>query len=130
MTGTCKFCNQTMIVDGAENQQAADEYATEHCRCEEGRAYRNIEQMKKEAKENAADLFPLPEGANCKEKVRHELMLKTMNCIIDNVADGIIQKATIKINERVTASIFITAKDGIRIKKNYKEEYVLEANHY
>ena len=130
MTGTCKFCGQTMKVEDAENQKAADDYASMHCKCKEGMAFRNIEDMKDAAKANAESLFPLPEKACEKETHDHAELLKLMNCIIENVAEGIIEKATVKVSERVTASIFITAKDGIRIKKNYKEEYVLEANHY
>lgn len=130
MTGTCKFCGQTMIVENAESQKAADEYASMHCKCDQGRNYRNIEDMKDAAKENAKALFTVPEDASEKKIHENEELLKLMNCIIENVAEGVIEKATVKVNERVTASIFITTKDGIRIKKNYKEEYVLEANHY
>ena len=130
MTGTCKFCNQTMIVQDAENQNEADNYATMNCNCKEGREYRNIEDMKDAAKENAKSLFTLPDNPTEKQIKEHDELIKLMGNIIDNVAEGNIEKCSLKISERITASIFITAKDGIRIKKNYKEEYVLEANHY
>lgn len=130
MIGECKFCRQTMLVEDAEDQTAADLYATRNCKCEDGRKFRNIEDMKEAAKANAEALFPEIEGATDAERVKHSELMRVMDNIINIVAAGVIQKCTLKINERTTASIFITAKDGIRIKKNYKEEYVLEANRY
>lgn len=124
MTGTCRFCGQTMMTE-ANLIDAADELATRNCTCEEGRAYRNIEDMKCEAKQNAYALFSKDDMDDYTQ-----MLLQTMANIIDAVAAGIIEKATLKINERTSASIFITPKDGIRIKKNYKEEYVLEANRF
>lgn len=122
MTGECRYCHQTMMTD-ADSKERADEIATMSCKCEEGRIYRNIEDMKCEAKQNAYALFSKDDMDDYTQ-----MLLQTMANIIDAVAAGIIEKATLKINERTSASIFITSKDGIRIKKNYKEEYVLEAN--
>lgn len=130
MTGICKFCGQTMMCEGITNQEYADEYATRNCKCDEGRNYRNIEDMKEEAKQNAEALFKMDEFETIQEEVKNENLLQMLNALIDSVAAGIIKKATVKLNERTTASIFITAKDGIRIKKNYKEEFVLEANRF
>lgn len=133
MLGECKFCGQTMIVEDAVEQQEADKYATMHCECQEGRKFRNIEDMKEAAYANAEALFkiddevPFPDDALI---ARNKQLLELMKNAINAVAAGVIEKATIKIGERTTASIFITATDGIRIKKNYKEEYVLEANRY
>lgn len=124
MTGTCKYCGQTMMTD-ATTIEVANEIATENCKCEEGRIFRNIEEMKCEAKQNAYALFSADDMND-----KNQMLLQLMSDIIDVVAAGVIQKATIKLNERTTASIFITAKDGIRIKKNYKEEFVLEANRF
>lgn len=130
MTGTCKFCGQTMMCEGSPLQSCADEYATRNCKCDEGRNYRNIEDMKEEAKQNAEALFQIDEFESIQEEVKNENLLELLDALIDSVAAGIIKKATVKLNERTTASIFITAKDGIRIKKNYKEEFVLEANRF
>lgn len=130
MLGECKFCRQTMIVEDATEQTAADLYATRNCECQEGRRFRNVEDMKEAAKANAEALFPAPEGTTSAELVKHMELIGMMEKIIDNVAAGVIEKCTLKINERTTASIFITATDGIRIKKNYKEEYTLEANRH
>lgn len=128
--GTCRFCKQTMIVEGEKDQQAADNYATMHCKCKEGMKFRNIEDMKSAALENAKSLFVIHENAGEKEKADHEKLINLMSNIINSIADGIIEKCSIKVSERTSASIFITAKDGIRIRKDYKEQYVLEANHY
>lgn len=132
MLGNCKFCGQSMLVENANTPEEANEYATQNCKCDAGRNYRNIEEMKAEAKANAEALFgieelPFPDE---KEQMKNAALLDMMDIIINNVAAGIIKKCTLKLNERTTATIFITPKDGIKIKKNYKEEFVLEANHY
>lgn len=131
MTGTCKFCGQEMIVD-CSDQNVADRIATEECKCDEGREFRNVEEMKKEAKENAEALFGLDEVPfpDEKEMEKNRALLGMMNNIIDNLAAGTMKRVTIKLNERTSATMFITKEDGIKIKKNYKEEYVLEANHF
>lgn len=131
MTGTCKFCGQTMMVEAGTIEQA-NEMATMDCKCDEGRAYRNIEDMKREAKANAEALFgieevPFPDE---NEQMKNAALLDMMDVIINNVAAGIIKKCSLTLNERTTATIFITPKDGIKIKKNYKEEFTLEANRY
>lgn len=131
MTGTCKFCGQTMMVD-CSDPLIADRIATEECKCPEGMEYRNIEQMKFEAKENAKALFglddvPFPDE---KEEEKNRRLLEMMYNIIDNLAAGTMKRCSIKLNERTTATLFITKEDGIKIKKNYKEEFVLEANHF
>ena len=133
MIGECKFCRQTMIVEDAADQQNANDYATMHCECQEGRRFRNIEDMKAAAKANAEALFKIDDDVPFPDDVlraKNKKLLELMNNAIDVIAEGAIRKCTLRIDDRTTATILITAKDGIRIKKNYKNEYVLEANQY
>lgn len=128
--GTCKFCGQTMMVEGIETQLSRDDYASKNCKCKEGMRYRNIEDVKEAAKANAEALFVLDPHASAEQIKKHKDLLNLLNCIIENVAEGIIEKSSVKIGERTSVSIFITSLDGIRIKKSYKEDYVLEANRH
>lgn len=134
MTGTCKFCNQTMIVADVDNQADADEYASRNCNCNEGRAYRNIEDMKEEAKENARSLFeidndvPFPEDPSIITK--NQKLIKLMDNIIDSIAEGAIKKSSIKIDERVSATIYLTKNGGIDTIRSYKDNQNLSANLY
>lgn len=132
MTGTCKYCGQTMMVVGIDDEETANRIATEQCKCPEGMDYRNIEQMKDEAKANAEALFkiddlPFPDE---KAEMKNLALLDLMDKIIDNLAAGTVKKVSLKLDERTTATMVITKSDGITIKKNYKEEFSLEANKY
>lgn len=132
MLGNCKFCGQSMLAENANTPDEANEFATMNCKCEEGRRYRNIEDMKTEAKSNAEALFKIEEVPfpDEKEEMKNAALLDLMDKIIDSVAAGIIKKATLKLDERTTALIQITPKDGIRIKKKLNAEYSLDANHF
>lgn len=130
MTGTCKYCGQTMMVE-ANNIEEADNIATNECKCQEGREYRNVEQMKAEAKANAEAMFkidlPFPE---VKEEMKNFELLDLMDKIIDNLAAGTIKEVSLKLDERITAIMRVKGSDAITIKKKYKEEFSLEANKY
>lgn len=131
MTGTCKYCGQTMMVAGIDDEEYANQIATEQCKCPEGMEYRNIEQMKTEAKANAEALFkidlPFPDE---KAEMKNLALLDLMDKIIDNLAAGTIKKVSLRLDERTTATMSVKGSDAITIKKNYKEEFSLEANKY
>ena len=115
MTGTCKFCGQTMMTDFSD-PYIADEVATDECTCEEGREFRNMEQWKLEAKQNIDNLC---------EDVKKGIV-NAMKAIVDSIAAGECKKANIKVNERVSISI-ILKKDCIDVERSFKEKSVLSA---
>lgn len=119
MIGHCRFCGQSMMTD-CETEEAANDYAERNCKCPEGMELRNIEDMKEAAKENIVALF---------EDEADETIGLMMHCV-DTLAAGKVSKVTISIDERTKASLIRTAKDGIQLKKNYKEDFVLEANKF
>lgn len=131
MTGTCKYCGQTMMVAGIDDEEYANQIATEQCKCQEGREYRNVEQMKAEAKANAEAMFkidlPFPDE---KAEMKNLALLDLMDKIIDNLAAGTIKEVSLKLDERITAIMRVKGSDAITIKKKYKEEFSLEANKY
>ena len=115
MTGTCKYCGQTMMVE-TEYQEYADKIATDECKCEEGREYRNIEEWKVEAKANI-DALTEDVGATITE---------AMEKVVDAIAAGECKKASIKINERVSINIALK-KDCIDVERIFKEKDILSA---
>ncbi len=129
MTGVCKFCGQHMMVEAAD-QEYADKIATDECKCQEGREYRNIEEMKVEAKAYAENLFkidlPFPEE---EEERKNLMLLDLMDLIIENLAAGSIKSCSLGLNSRVTAKMKATSS-GLEIKKKYNEESTLTANKY
>lgn len=119
MLGHCKYCGQSMMTE-AETQEAADYIAEMNCKCKEGMEHRNTENMIDDAKSNVISLF------SDEDLETTDVMYKA----IEALAAGSIKKCSIKINERTTCNIIRTSKDGIQIKKDYKENFVLEANKF
>lgn len=115
MTGTCKFCGQTMIVE-CSDPLIANKIATEECKCEEGREFRNMEEWKFEAKNNIESL--------CESM--GETTITVLYGVVDAIAAGEIKKASIKVNERVNISV-VLKKDCIDVERSYKEKNVLTA---
>ena len=115
MIGTCKFCGQSMMTEEID-EEIANEIATEECKCEEGRRYRNIEDMKREAKNNVESLF---------ESV-HEPVRVIMNNAVDAIAAGACKTVTIKVNERIKA-VVAQGKDSIKVSRIYNETSMIEA---
>ena len=104
------------MMTASEVQEVADEIATEECKCPEGMEYRNMEQWKRDAKEN---IDALTEDVG--EKATNVMMM-----MVDAIAAGECKKASIKINERVSVSI-VLKKDCIDVERSYKEKNVLSA---
>lgn len=119
MLGYCKYCGQSMMTD-RDTQEGADYEAEMNCKCKEGMENRNTEDMKEAAKSNVNALF----------EDEDEITINVMYVTIDALAAGAIKKCSIKIDERTSCNLIRTAKDGIQIKKDYKENFVLEANKY
>lgn len=123
MLGNCRYCGQQMMTD-EETQEAADYVAEMNCKCKEGMEHRNTENMIGDAKENIDALFV--DEYTQPDDAAIILMYKA----IDALAAGSVKQVSIKINERTSCKIIRTAKDGIQIKKDYKENFVLEANKF
>lgn len=115
MLGTCKYCGQQMMTQ-SEIEEVANDIATLDCKCEEGRNYRNIEDMKTEAKSNVRTLF---------ETVQDPVK-QIMDNAIDAIAAGTCKDVTIKVNERLKAKI-AKGKDSIKVSRIYNETNTIEA---
>ena len=142
MTGTCRFCGQTMMVDydsfteemaeKIKNGMSVDDIATNECKCPEGMEYRNVEKCKEDAKANAESLFkidfdvPFPDE---KAKRKNIALLDLMNIIIDNIAAGTIKKVTLNIDKRVKATIS-DKPDKIEVNRAFKDSQSLAAEKY
>lgn len=130
MTGTCKFCNQTMIVADVDNQKDADEYASRNCNCKEGREYRSIEDMKECAWENAQSLFTLPDGVPEEAFKKHQEKMSLVHKMIEYVASGAITKCSVKINDWTTAVISINKNGEVDTIKKISQNLKLTATRY
>ncbi len=102
------------------NQESADYVAEMNCKCQEGMEHRNTEDMKDAAKTNVTSLFPDEDMKT----------IDVMYAAIEALAAGTLKKVSIKIDERTTCNLIKTQADGIKIKKDYKENFVLEANKF
>lgn len=97
LIGTCKFCGQMIALPDPKEWEAeeADEEATRKCQCKEGQRYRSRVFDLKTAKENITVLF-----AKFPDDV-HDILYKAAVAIEDKVID----KASFKLSEEVTATI-------------------------
>lgn len=97
LIGTCKFCGQMKALPDPKEWEAEepDEEATLKCQCKEGQLYRSREFDLKNAKENINVLF-----AKFPDDV-HEILYKAAIAVEDKIID----KASFKLSEEVTATI-------------------------
>lgn len=123
MLGECKFCGQTMIVEDAVGQQEANDYASKNCTCDVGRKYRNIEDIKAEAKMNVRALIELEYEAEFENEPaikRNKNQINLIDLIIDKMAEDTTPRVTVKISETTTVVLVRKADGGIEVEKKYK----------
>lgn len=115
MTGTCRYCGQTMMTI-SEVEAIANEIATNECKCPEGMEFRNMEQWKIDAKEN---IDALTEDVG-------DLAKSAMRSVVDAIAAGMCKKVSFKVNERINITILLK-KDCIDVERSFKEKNTLSA---
>jgi len=95
--GTCKFCGQMKILPDPKEWEAEepDEEATLKCQCKDGQLYRSRAFDLKNSKENISVLF-----AKFPDEV-HRILYNAAVAIEDKIID----KASFKLSEEVTATI-------------------------
>lgn len=90
MTGTCKFCGQTMEAEtGSINE--ANEYASYYCTCTGGRKLRAAA----DAKDNVNELFGEKAVVYGFEPIADDEFINFLYMIIDSIAAGIVPAASV-----------------------------------
>lgn len=125
--GACKFCETPQMVPDFETQEAADEEATLMCDCEEGEDYREKASAESDRLANRDDKLAAAnsevdklfgDGAKKagKESTSKEIV-DYLKVLAEYVYDLKIRRATVKISDSMTATIFRLANGNIRIQR-------------
>lgn len=112
MTGTCKYCGQSKILQtvGDISQKEADERASLECDCTEAKKMQN-----RQSKINKANKWVEGYFENCPE------LISLFKVVFDSVANNDVDKVSIKRGER-THSIFLDSDGYLTIKSSKKVE--------
>lgn len=116
MTGYCKFCGQSFMAAGIDNEEEANEQATMSCKCDKAIDYKRVVEMKETACGNSDALFQ-----DQSEEVR-QLLRDAVNLIAERKINSI----SVKISSRLNANLK-KGSDSIVIKRKYTEENTLES---
>ncbi len=114
MTGMCRFCGQTALVDVPEGaaQEYADVMATEECDCKEA----HLERKRRNR---------LHEAGTWAESVFSGNQLSLMLCAIKTVFEGDVDSVTVR-TEKYTHKIDVDAKGMLRIRTKYQDDGIVE----
>ena len=106
LTGTCKFCGLTQMVE-AETEEEADKAVVADCTCEEGLSFRGIIAAEEVSKRLFTD-FP-------------DETIGFVNRLVSAVSCGVISSGTIKLNGITKATVSMTNKDKVKILRSDTE---------
>ena len=111
-TGTCRFCGQSIIVEGGADMTAPqlEEAATMACECEKATAYKETKTRRETAKQRVEELF----GDESEEK-QPDAVKKIILDAVDAICDKKMKSATITIREGLKCRIMQMAKDKIKV---------------
>ncbi len=117
--GACKYCGQ--VTSGKREfstQSDADEYATDNCGCDESQSERERAHQVTYAKERVRQLFGEDARRRGFEPVKNTEILEILNLIVEGIAEGEFDWATVKIHGGGKATLASTARGGIRVQRS------------
>lgn len=117
-TGTCRFCGQSIIIEGGADMTdpQLEEAATMACECEKATDYRETATRRKVAKQRVEELF----GAESSEKQPDDVK-KIILDAVDAVCDKKIKNTVITIRSGLKCRIMQMAKDKIKVVRELSE---------
>lgn len=112
-TGTCRFCGQSIIVDGGADMTAPqlEEAATMACGCEKALEYREAATRRKNAKERVEELF----GENAGDLKQPDAVKQIILDAVDAVCDKRIKQVVVSIRSGLRCRVMQLAKDKIKV---------------
>lgn len=114
--GSCKYCGQIYQLEtsGLCEQERLDEWATEKCDCSAAKEERKREKQELEAQINIKEMFGEYDAA------------PVLRAAVHPIAIGAIDSVTVRIGSGVKATIKLTSKGKIQVKKTTTLEDTLE----
>lgn len=113
ITGACRFCGQSVMVeDGAEmTAPQLEEAATMRCGCDEAEKYQKEKERRTMAKQRIRELF----GEDTGEYRQPDAVLLIMLNAVDEICDKKMKAVTITIRTGLRCRIMQMAKDKIKV---------------
>lgn len=116
--GACRYCGQIVAVEDVETKEEADEYATLHCNCTQGRLERQKKEQIAAAKEQVEQLFGKESVQRGFRNALPEQAVEFLKCIVETVAREQIESAKIGFGTYGSASVDVTAKGMVRVQRS------------
>lgn len=118
-TGACRFCGQSVIVNGGADMTAPqlEEAATMQCECEKALAYREAANRRSMAKQRVNELFGDAAGDYKQPEVVQQIVLNA----VDAICDKKMKAATITIRTGLRCRIMQMAKDKIKVVREMSD---------
>ena len=118
VTGVCRFCCQTRVIDGGADMTEGEktEKATMYCNCDAAKVYRERMQRMSLAEQSIEVLFG--EGAGGFAQPAEVTYL--MKNGIDAINNGNIKSVTINLNKGLKCKIAATQDDKIKVSREAK----------
>lgn len=118
-TGACRFCGQSVIVNGGADMTAPqlEEAATMQCECEKALAYKEAANRRSMAKQRVNELFGDMAGVYKQPEVVQQIVLNA----VDAICDKKMKAATITIRTGLRCRIMQMAKDKIKVVREMSD---------
>lgn len=111
ITGTCRFCHQTVMVEELPEGMTRDEAATRACTCPVATEYRDRLESVESAKVQIQTMF-----------AESEIAMNVLMAAVPGISEGKIDKVSVTISSITKAHIFLTSKGKIKILKEIKKQ--------
>lgn len=126
--GACRHCGQISAEQppGMDNQDEADAWVTEHCKCTQATLERNLRERIEDARRRVWELW----GPGCErfsfDPVENEIV-EALCSLVELAAAGTIRSATIQTVDHGKASISVSTKGTIKVARIEARACQLEA---
>ncbi len=118
VTGVCRFCCQTRVIDGSADmaEEEKTEKATMYCDCDAAKIYRERMQRMSLAEQSIEVLF----GEGAGDFVQPGVVTQLMKIGVSAINDGDIKSMTINLNKGLKCKIAVVTDDKIKVSREAK----------
>lgn len=118
-TGACRFCGQSIIIDGGAEmtEQQLEEAATMRCECEKATEYQESANRRTVAKQRVRELFGEEAG---QFKQPEEVQAIVLNAV-DTICDKKMKAAAVTIRKGLKAKVSRMANDKIKVTREVSD---------
>lgn len=118
-TGSCRFCGQSVIIDGGASmtEPQLEEAATMRCECEKATEYQESANRRTVAKQRVGELFGEEAGQFKQPEEVQEIILNA----VDTICDKKMKAAVVTIRKGLKAKVSRMANDKIKVTREVSD---------